>query len=90
MTSCYNPGNYEKGKQINWLETGDEALFFHAGTKKSDHGKILTNGGRVMAVTGQGKDIKEARERAYKAIKNVSWDGMQFRKDIGMDLLSLR
>lgn len=84
------PGNYEKGKVINGLGSPKDAIFFHAGTVNSDKGQILTNGGRVLAVTGKGADIAEARDNSYKAILNITWEGMQYRKDIGMDLIGLR
>lgn len=55
---------------------------FHAGTKFQD-GRVVTNGGRVLGVTAHGKDIKEARERAYEAVKMIRFEGMYFRDDIG-------
>ncbi|HLF32890.1 MAG TPA: phosphoribosylamine--glycine ligase [Cyclobacteriaceae bacterium] len=90
LASAGYPGTYEKGKPISGLESRNDALIFHAGTINSGSGRIQTNGGRILAVTGKGKDIEEARITAYTAIKHISWEGMQFRKDIGMDLISLR
>ena len=75
------------------LETGNSkpetgAIVFHAGTKKSGN-EILTDGGRVLAVTGVGADIESARQAAYKTVSQLEWDGVSFRKDIGLDLIAL-
>jgi phosphoribosylamine---glycine ligase len=83
------PGSYEKGKPISIGENTGKSVIFHAGTKFSDDSRVLTNGGRVMAVTGKGRDIQDARTSSYEAIKAISWDGMQFRDDIGLDLINL-
>jgi len=83
------PGKYEKGKEIKGIEEAEKLesiVVFHAGTKLSD-GKLLTNGGRVLNVTALGKDIVEARERVYKAIEKIHFDGMHYRKDIGLKAL---
>lgn len=80
------PGKYEKGKIIKGLEKlkGLEDLFvFHAGTAYNN-GDIVTSGGRVLGVTALGKDIVEARQRAYEAIGNIHFEGMHFRKDIAL------
>lgn len=82
------PGNYPKGKTITNVYTGDGATIFHAGTKK-EADKVVTNGGRVIAVTGKGEDIESALDQAYSAIEQINWEGMNFRKDIGQDLISL-
>lgn len=76
------PKSYEKGKEITVGDIGDCALI-HAGTVK-DGDKILTSGGRVLNVVARGKDIGEAREKAYAAVKNISFDKMQYRTDIGV------
>lgn len=55
----------------------------HAGTAVKD-GKLVTNGGRVLGVVAKGATTDEAREKAYAAAKNISWDGMYFRRDIGI------
>jgi phosphoribosylamine--glycine ligase len=78
------PGNYEKGKVISGLDDAnmiDGATVFHAGTAFSNN-DIVTNGGRVLGVTATGADIRTARDLAYKAIEKISFDGMQYRKDI--------
>lgn len=79
------PGSYEKGKVIHGLEKPSDALVFHAGTTQRD-GSTLTDGGRVLAVTGRGKDIEEASKEVYQAISAIQWEGLYFRKDIGEDL----
>ncbi len=83
------PGPYEKGRTISGLDRDGEGIIFHAGTVFSDDHRVLTAGGRVLAVTGMGKDIQTARQQSYNEIKSISWPGMQFRHDIGMDLLKL-
>ncbi len=86
MSSGGYPGSYENGKEISGIkeaESLDDIVVFHAGTKKEGQ-KILTNGGRVLGITGLGKDIKGAIERTYKAVKIISFDNMYYRKDIGL------
>ena len=80
------PGAYEKGKPISGLEavaTRPDVVVFHAGTKASASGSILTNGGRVLGVTATGKDLEEARARAYQAADRIFFEGLQRRNDIG-------
>ena len=74
------PGKYEKGKEIKFFS--EPEFLFHAGTKYED-GKLYTSGGRVMNVVGIGETLKEAREKAYKEIGKIYFEGMYFRKDIG-------
>ena len=77
------PGSYEKNKIIKGLDAlPADALVFHAGTKK-DNGKILTSGGRVLNVVGQGNDLKSAIEKAYANLEKIAFDHMFYRKDIG-------
>lgn len=87
MASGGYPGDFEKGKVINGLHTPTDALVYHAGTLANNK-SILTNGGRVLAVTGIGTDVSTARQKAYEGVAKLSWDGLYFRKDIGLDLLS--
>jgi len=76
------PDNYEKYKLIHGLENVDEGvMLFHAGTK-NENGKIYTNGGRVLAVTALGDTLEEARNKAYVNVNKISFDMMQYRKDI--------
>jgi phosphoribosylamine--glycine ligase len=78
------PSEYQKGKAIDGIDViKDDIVVFHAGTKL-DKDKIVTNGGRVLGVTSTGNDLKEALLKAYEAIKSVSFEGMQYRKDIGV------
>jgi len=86
MASGGYPGDYEKGKKIKGLEEVarmEDIFVFHAGTSFKD-GQMVTNGGRVLGVTGLGKDIPNAIERTYQAVKRISWDGVHYRKDIGL------
>jgi len=76
------PGDYNKGDVITGFE---QTGVFHAGTKNSS-GNVVTDGGRVLSVTGEGKTLAEARKNAYSRISSISWDGLYFRKDIGLDL----
>ena len=79
------PEAYEKGKEIFGLDKVENSIPFHAGTT-SKNGKVLTNGGRVIAITSYGTDFKEALKQSYKNINNLCFEGMNFRKDIGFDL----
>ena len=88
MASAGYPGDYEKGKKIWGLGPTPKSKVFHAGTAK-DGEFTVTNGGRVLAVTGMGNSLKEALTNAYTGVEEVTWDGVQFRKDIGKDILSM-
>ena len=79
------PGPYEKGHPIIGLESVENALVFHAGAK-SDGDKIVTSGGRVVAVTAFGNDFKAALSKSYQAISKISFQGMNYRRDLGFDL----
>lgn len=79
------PGDYPKGREITGLDKVDGSIAFHAGTAYSN-GRILTNGGRVIAVSSLGKTKEEALATSYRNIKNISYQGMYFRRDIGTDL----
>ena len=81
------PEDYEKGKEIVGLENIDGSLAFHAGTK-TENGKIVSNGGRVIAMTSYGENFDEAIKKSYQNIDKLSFDKMYFRKDIGFDLFS--
>lgn len=80
------PGQYAKGHRISGLNTDTESVIFHAGTKPDDK-NILTNGGRVIASTGLSHSIESALKLSYGALERITWDGMNYRKDIGKDLL---
>ena len=79
------PGPYEKGHPIKGLESVDNALVFHAGAK-NDGDKIVTSGGRVVAVTAFGNDYKAALSKSYQAISKITFQGMNYRRDLGFDL----
>ena len=79
------PEEFEKGKEIFGLDTKTESLIFHAGTKE-ENGKIVSNGGRVLAVTSFGDTFSTATKKSYQTIENLKFDKMNYRKDIGFDL----
>lgn len=92
MASGGYPGSYEKGKEITGLDKVDEdVVVFHAGTA-SDHicdasscrSAIVTSGGRVLGVTAVGATHEEARQKAFDNVKRISFEGMQYRNDIGL------
>jgi phosphoribosylamine--glycine ligase len=85
MASGGYPGKYEKGYEIKGLEEAEKmekVLVFHAGTKYQE-GKTVTNGGRVLGVTGLAPSIKEAIEKTYNAVSKIKWEGAHYRTDIG-------
>jgi phosphoribosylamine---glycine ligase len=79
------PEAYEKGKIISGIETLSDSIVFHAGTKL-ENGAIVSNGGRVLAVTSYGDHFNEAIKKSYQNIDKLHFDKMYFRKDIGFDL----
>jgi phosphoribosylamine--glycine ligase len=79
------PEEYEKGKEIYGLDSVEESTVFHAGTKLQD-GKVVTNGGRVLAITSLDSDFKEAIKKSYQNIEKLSFNRMTYRTDIGFDL----
>lgn len=76
------PVRYQKGKEITIGDVGDCSVV-HAGTAIKN-GKVVTNGGRVLNVVAKGESVDDARKKAYAAVKNISWEGMSYRSDIGM------
>ncbi len=78
------PNGYQRGIPITGLmEDQDNLITFHAGTK-IDNQRLVTNGGRVLGVTGLGATVKEARERAYEAAHKIQFEGITYRRDIGL------
>ncbi|MEH6513509.1 MAG: phosphoribosylamine--glycine ligase [Maribacter arcticus] len=79
------PGSYEKEKEIKGIESIEDSLVFHAGTTIKN-GKVVTNGGRVLAITSFGSDFKSALSKSYHNVEKLSFEGMNYRKDLGFDL----
>ncbi len=79
------PNNYKKGIEISGLKNIQNSILFHAGTKEVN-GKILTNGGRVIAISSYGKTIKEALEKSYASAEEINYEGKYYRRDLGFDL----
>lgn len=89
MASRGYPGSYDKGHEIRGLSdvAAEDLLVFHAGSRKEPSGKVVTNGGRVLAVSALGESLKEARDRAYQSIKSINFTGGFYRRDIGRRVL---
>ena len=87
LTSAGYPGDYEKGKVITGLDGIGDVLPFHAGTKLDAEGRVLTNGGRVIALVAYGEDIADAAAKAKAATALVDFEGKYMRNDIANDLL---
>ncbi|MDT0647218.1 phosphoribosylamine--glycine ligase [Zunongwangia sp. F260] len=85
MVSGGYPEAYEKGKEISGLEEVEDSLLFHAGTKM-ENGKVVTSGGRVIAITSLDMDYKKALKKSYQNAEKLHFDKMYFRKDLGFDL----
>jgi phosphoribosylamine--glycine ligase len=79
------PEAYEKGKEITGFDTVEDSIVFHAGTTEKE-GTVVTSGGRVMAITSFGDSIQEALNTSYKNIDKITFEKMNYRKDIGFDL----
>ena len=85
MVSGGYPEAYAKGKEISGLDKVEDSIVFHAGTKV-DSGKVVTAGGRVLAVTSYGDNFKEALKKSYENIEKISFENHNYRTDIGFDL----
>jgi phosphoribosylamine--glycine ligase len=83
------PEEYEKGQVISGLDKVKEVLAFHAGTKAGADGEVLSNGGRVIALTALADTMEEALHKSKAAAEEVTWKDRYYRKDIGFDLLKL-
>jgi phosphoribosylamine--glycine ligase len=84
LASKSYPQKAETGDLIHGLENDfDDAEIFHAGTAKNSDGKFTTSGGRVLGVTAKGENLDEALRKSYEAVGKISWNGMQYRRDIG-------
>ena len=77
-----------KGNQITGIEQAEKTTYvFHAGTALNQQGELISAGGRVLSVVGMGEDIITARQKAYHAVTQIHFDGMQYRQDIGHQAL---
>jgi len=79
------PGSYEKGKEITGLDQVEESIAFHAGTRQEGD-RVVTSGGRVIAVSSYGADMKEALAASYRSAEKIRFEGKYYRSDIGFDL----
>lgn len=85
------PGDYAKGREITGLAEAEalpQVVVFQAGTRRTEAGRLLTDGGRVLAVTGLGDTLQTALERAYAGLERIHFQGMHFRRDIGAKALN--
>jgi phosphoribosylamine---glycine ligase len=81
------PGSYEKGKPVTGIGEAEGSIIFHAGTAfGSEQGQVVTNGGRVIAVTSMGSTMDEALERSYRNAERINYEGKYYRRDLGFDL----
>lgn len=90
MASGGYPESYKKGIEMNGFDDKGQikdCFVYHAGTKLSDDGKFLTNGGRVIGVTAKGETLQKALDNAYDGVSRISFDGVHYRKDIGQRAL---
>ena len=87
LVSAGYPGEYEKGKVMTNLEPSNNSMLFHAGTTLNNNNEIVTNGGRVLAVTSIGNSLSEAVSKSMKTAENISFEGKYFRTDIGFEFL---
>ncbi len=81
------PNDYAKGKIMDGLEKAEDSLLFHAGTTLNSTGKLVTNGGRVMAITSFGNSLNEALGKSLANAYQINFEGKYFRKDIGFEFL---
>jgi phosphoribosylamine--glycine ligase len=82
------PESYEKGKKMSGFDEAGEVILFHAGTKTNEQEEVLTNGGRVISLTGFGEDIPQALSKCKMAAEKIDFEGKYYRKDIGLDLMN--
>ena len=90
MVSGGYPEAYEKGKKMSGLEGLKDVVAFHAGTAFNTDNEVVTSGGRVIAVTAHGSSIEEARTKAYREVEKIHFEGVNYRHDIGLDLMQLQ
>ncbi len=85
MVSGGYPEDYQKGKIISGLENVEDSIVFHAGTKMQED-SVITNGGRVLAITSYGENFQDALKKSYSNIEKIKFEDVYFRRDIGFDL----
>lgn len=81
------PGDYAKGKVMTGFDEVKDSLLFHAGTKKNDNGDLVSNGGRLLAITSFGNNVKEAVTTSLNNAEKIQYEGKYYRKDIGYEFL---
>ncbi|TFV93133.1 phosphoribosylamine--glycine ligase [Algoriphagus kandeliae] len=89
MVSGGYPGSYQKGFVISLPSDEENTTIFHAGTGRNETGDLTNQGGRVLAITGRGKDLRESLQRTFSTVEKISWKDHYYRKDIGQDILKL-
>ena len=87
LVSAGYPGDYVKGKLMTNLESSNNSMLFHAGTALNNNNEIVTNGGRVLAVTSLGNSLSEAVSKSMKTAENIRFEGKYYRTDIGFEFL---
>jgi phosphoribosylamine--glycine ligase len=83
------PGDYEKGKPVQGLQGQKQSIVFHSGTKLEGE-QVLTNGGRVFAITSFGRSIRDAVDKSFATAAEIKYEGKYFRRDIGADLINYK
>ena len=81
------PGDYTKGQVMTGFENTSNSLLFHAGTKQNEAGEIVTNGGRILAITSFGDNVKEAVTNSFANAEKINYEGKYYRKDIGYEFI---
>ncbi|MBC6368681.1 phosphoribosylamine--glycine ligase [Algoriphagus sp. AK58] len=89
MVSGGYPGSYDKGFPISLPDKTPGSVIFHAGTAHNAERKLVNQGGRVLAITGFGSELKEALDHAFATVQKISWEKAYYRRDIGQDILKL-
>ncbi len=89
MVSGGYPGKYAKGLPVSGLDDVKDSIVFHAGTKATPEGGVVTSGGRVLSVSSYGENIADALAKSYDSISKIKFDNSYFRRDIGVDLMKL-
>lgn len=81
------PGSYPKGDEMTGFEAVTDSMLFHAGTTSNEQGKIITNGGRILAITSFGSNVKEAAATSFKNAEKINYTNKYYRKDIGYEFI---